>query len=187
MLATGGLVGGFDGDAESECFDLVGEAAGVRRRALEPVGTEIAVRNVAVENVAGGDKDRVLNRLAGPCYVPRRPRRRWNWAPRQVPPWNAPRLRRIGPRWPPTAENPSETGRIYGCRQFRGVPGKRPARLARCAELPNRGMSYADFSDGALRTAPLNPGDAVQQLDLIQTQPHRHAGVSFHVPSTAAP
>jgi hypothetical protein len=37
------LLGGFDGDVESECLDLLGEAAGMRVGAAtrEPVGTEI--------------------------------------------------------------------------------------------------------------------------------------------------
>jgi hypothetical protein len=53
---------GFDGDAESECFDLMSETAGVRLRAatLEPVRTEILVGNVSVEHVVGGNEDRVL-------------------------------------------------------------------------------------------------------------------------------
>jgi hypothetical protein len=50
-VGLGGLLGGFDGDAESECFDLVSEAAGVRLRAptLEPVSTEVLVRDVTVD------------------------------------------------------------------------------------------------------------------------------------------
>jgi hypothetical protein len=49
-VGSGALVGGFDGDAESECVDLVGEAAGVGlgAAALEPVGTEIVVGDVSV-------------------------------------------------------------------------------------------------------------------------------------------
>ena len=65
-VGLGGSFGGFDGDAESECFDLVGQAAGVGFGAAthEPVRPEVLVGDVTVEHVVGGDEDRVFDGLA---------------------------------------------------------------------------------------------------------------------------
>lgn len=90
VFGLGGSFGGFDGDTESECFDLVSQTAGMCFGAAthEPVSPQILIGDVAVEHGAGGNKVGVLNGLTrfgmpaasavmsiafvAPCMVPNR-------------------------------------------------------------------------------------------------------------------